>query len=191
MDLFPKAFVVYIEKNDSLHFNQLSAKLIHTNFKDNKLSSLFATGNVETRYYRRDTITNEVLDMAQSQSGKLLANFDKGQLLNFSLIQSVNHKSTPLDKVKDDEKILKNFLWKPKDRPASKEAILPPSPKTSRPVKLPSAKPPATKKPATKTAAKIKPLQKTAKPDTTQKTKPIQSIKPDTARKADTAKKKD
>jgi len=37
----------------------------------------------------------------------------------------VDLKVTPIKQVKEDEKILKGFIWKPKERPVSKESIIP------------------------------------------------------------------
>jgi hypothetical protein len=34
------------------------------------------------------------------------------------------HKYAPLSKFNEDEKVLKGFIWKPKDRPVSKESVI-------------------------------------------------------------------
>jgi lipopolysaccharide export system protein LptA len=155
IDLFPSGFIVNVEKTDSLHFNQLAGKKIHGNFKDNKLSLLLVTGNAETIYYSRDSVTNEATDMTHTTSGSFRANFKNGKANVVSLIQSNTTTTVPLKDVKDEDKILKGFIWKPKDRPASKEAILPPlakstkikaTPSKSTPLKKPAAKAGATKK---------------------------------------------
>ncbi len=126
IDLFPSGFIVNIEKRDSLHFNQLAGKKIHGVFKDNKLSLLLVTGNAETIYFNRDSVTAEVTDMGRSISGSFRANFKSGKLNIATFLQNNDIRIIPLKDVKDEEKILKGFIWKPKDRPVSKEAILPP-----------------------------------------------------------------
>jgi lipopolysaccharide export system protein LptA len=187
MDLFLKGFIVNIEKNDSLHFNQLSGKKIHGTFDDNKLKTLVVTGNAESRYFKRDTITNEVTDMLRSQSGSLNAYFNKGKVTTGAFIQNPDIKTTPIGMVKDEDKLLKNFLWKPKDRPASKEAIVPPHSKANAPAKKATpTKTTAVKKPAGKPLQKLKtPLPPAAKTDTTLTHKPTGSnkIKADTITK--------
>ncbi len=191
MDLYPKGFIVNIEKNDSLHFNQLSGKKIHGTFKDNKLNSLTVTGNAESRYFRRDSVTNEVIEMDRTESGKLVANFNKGQLTGLAFIQNPTAKAIPIGQVKDEEKMLKNFLWKPKDRPASKASIISSSAKKTTGVKPATVKPPATKKPGNKTPGPVKSKQTAAKKDTSFKPKITGNIKPaGTVIKTDTAKKK-
>jgi len=75
-----------------------------------------------------------------------------------------------LDKFTEDDKILKGFLWKPKERPASKEEIT--APKKKEPAKKPAdktkapanGKPPLNKPPGGKaaqdTSANKQPLDK-------------------------------
>lgn len=63
---------------------------------------------------------------------------------------------SPMDKVVKDREILEGFIWKPKDRPISKEAIIPSLAKPkAKAQKAVTNKPPATKtqKPATKKPA--------------------------------------
>ncbi|GAB2987134.1 hypothetical protein GCM10027049_28800 [Mucilaginibacter puniceus] len=168
IDLFPSGFIVNIEKADSLHFNQVSGKKIHGVFKDNKLSLLLVTGNAETIYFLRDSVTNEATDMSHTISAALRANFKNGKADVVSLISSNTTTTLPLKDVKDEDKLLKGFLWKPKDRPVSKESILP-SMATSAPIKATPSKSPAAKKASAKTAEKkvpAKPGKSTAIPKT-------------------------
>lgn len=192
MDLFPKGFIVNIEKNDSLHFNQLSGKKIYGTFEDNKLKTLAVTGNAESRYFERDSVTNEVTKMVRSQSGMANAYFIKGKLSTGEFIQNPEIKATPINQVKEEDKLLKNFIWKPKDRPASKEAIVPkPARITVNTKKTTTAKPAAAKKPAVKTPTKTRlPLPETVKADTALVKKPVTGTKADIPVKADTTKKK-
>lgn len=171
IDLFPSGFIVNIEKKDSLHFNQLAGKKIHGEFKDNKLSLLLVTGNAETIYYSRDSVTNEVTDMNRTISGSFRANFKNGKVNIVTFIQNPETRGIPLKDVKEEEKILKGFIWKPKDRPVSKEAILPPllkstrikaTPSKSSPVKKSAAKP-ALKKVALAKSSKDIPIPKIGK----------------------------
>jgi hypothetical protein len=153
IDLFPSGFIVNIEKRDSLHFNQVAGKKIHGAFKDNKLSLLLVTGNAETIYYIRDSVTNEATDMARTMSASLRANFKNGKADVVTLIQSNTTQTLPLKDVKDEDKILKGFIWKPKDRPVSKEAILPSLLKSTK-IKATPQKSSIIKKPATKAVPK-------------------------------------
>jgi hypothetical protein len=51
--------------------------------------------------------------------------FIDGKLKNINSIRSVQASTTPMDELTEEDKILKGFIWKPKDRPKSKEEIIP------------------------------------------------------------------
>jgi len=192
MDLFPNAFVVNIEKNDSLHFNQMGGTIIHGTFKDSKLNSLLVTGNAETIAFTRDSATNKVTDMMRSLSSRFLANFVKGEFNRVTYYVKPDIRALPFKDAKEEDKILKGFIWKPKDRPVSKESI------------IGSYKPPVVKKPAStkgpikgtvpvksKTTGKPKPGDKvtTTPPGLKMVKDSALIIKLDTAKKLDTLKK--
>jgi len=165
MDVFPKAIVVYIEKKDSTHFNQMAGKRLHLWFKDSKISRALVTGNAETVYFNRSEKTEEVKQMQRSLSSTITINFKNGQMANMTFGIKAENKVTPIKDVKEDDKTLKNFTWKPKDRPASKEDVIHPKKKTVETKTKPGAKTPAAK-PGTKDATgKGKaPASKTQKP---------------------------
>jgi len=141
LDMYPSAFIVNIEKKDSTHFNQAGGKFMHGTFKNSKLNTFTIIGNAETIYFKRDSVTNKVTDMSRTQSGKARFNFVNGDISSASFSEKYTARGIPIGKAKDDDKVLKGFIWKPKDRPASKAAILSHRPvKTKTPAKT-SAKP--------------------------------------------------
>ncbi|GAB3915260.1 hypothetical protein GCM10028826_29660 [Mucilaginibacter boryungensis] len=125
MDVFPNALIVYIEKNDSTHFNQMAGKRLRAYFKDSKISHATVRGNAETVYFNRNK-AGKVTEMQRSLSGGINLNMKNGEMANTAFILSPDHKVTPIAKVKEDDKILKGFIWKPKERPASKEDVINP-----------------------------------------------------------------
>lgn len=124
LDMFPAAFIVNIEKNDSTHFNQAGGKFMHGTFKNGKLNSFTIIGNAETIYFKRDSVKNTVTDMSRTQSGKARFDFVNGDISSASFSEKYTARGIPIGKAKDEDRILKGFIWKPKDRPASKESIL-------------------------------------------------------------------
>ena len=125
MDAFPNAFIVNIEKNDSTIFNQVGGKRMRGFFKNDKLSRVYIDGNAETIYFSRDSATNQVTDMQRSFSSRIWVMMQNNDATRVGFITKAENRVLPISKVKADEKILKNFIWKPKDRPVSKESILP------------------------------------------------------------------
>ncbi|MFD1257097.1 OstA-like protein [Mucilaginibacter terrae] len=147
MDLWPNAFTVNIEAPDSTHFNQVAGKKMRGFFVANKLQRMFVDGNAETIYFNRDSTKKEVTDLMRSISSRIRVNFKDNKASNITLYTKVEQRILPIAKAVDDDKILKGFIWKPKERPESKEAII-------SPTKL---KPPGKKGAAGKTPAKSPP----------------------------------
>ncbi len=124
IELYPSAFIVNIEKGDSTHFNQVGGKKIRGFFKDGKIERVFVDGNAETIYYIRDSLKN-VTNMDRSISSRIRVNFKNNEASGTTWYGKPEHKTGAPGIFKAEEKILKGFIWKPKDRPVSKESIIP------------------------------------------------------------------
>jgi hypothetical protein len=153
MTMFPNAFIVNIEKGDSVHFNQVAGKRMRGFFKDDKLDHMFIEGNAESIYFSRDSAKNTVDGMERSLSSRIRVDFKDNKATNLAFYTKPAHTYGPLDKFKEDERILKGFIWKPKERPVSKESIIPSyNRKAVAAVKTPPAKTPAGKQAGKKLA---------------------------------------
>jgi len=181
LDMFPSAFIVNIEKKDSTHFNQAGGKIMHGTFKNNKLNTFLITGNAETIFFKRDTVKNVVTDMSRTVSGKFSATFKNGEINKFSLWEKEDSRGLPLAQTKPEDRTLKGFIWKPKEKPLSKESILFANNKKPATAKAPAGKTtPAAKnpgKPVPGKAAGSKPRR-----DTTAKPAAIKMRKDSTAK---------
>jgi hypothetical protein len=167
--LYPNAFVVNIEKGDSTHFNQSAGKKMRGFFNNDKLERLFIDGNAETIYFSRDS--GKVSGMQRSLSSRIRINFKDSKLTDVTFLAKPEHRYGPLDKFTEDDKILKGFLWKPKERPASKEEIT--APKKKEPVKKPADK---TKAPANGKPPLNKPPDGKAAKDTSNNKQPLDKL---------------
>lgn len=125
LTMFPHAFIVNLEKDDSVHFNQIGGKKMRGYFKDDKLHRMFIDGNAESIYFVRDSATTKVSGMERSLSTSIRVDFKNNEATNIGFYLKPEHKYTPIAKVVEDDKILKGFIWKPKERPISKESIIP------------------------------------------------------------------
>jgi lipopolysaccharide export system protein LptA len=123
MELFPSAFVVNIDKTDSLHFNQLSGRKMRGFFKNDKLERLFVAINAESIYFKRDS--GKVAGMQRSLSSRIRTIFKNGQASEATFLTKPENRYIPIAKVTEEDKELKGFIWKPKERPVSKESIIP------------------------------------------------------------------
>lgn len=145
MELYPSSFMVNIEKGDTTHFNQVGGKKMRAFFKNNKLDKMFVLGNAETIYFDRDS--GKVIQMHRTISGKIRVRFKSNEPLDIFWFVKPEAKVLPVGKLKEDDKILRGFIWKPEDRPVSKESIINPKP-VKPPVKKSAGKPDAKKPPA-------------------------------------------
>ena len=146
MELYPNAFIVNIEKDDSLHFNQIAGKRMRGFFKNDKLESMFVFGNAETIYFARDSAKKQVTEMQRSLSSRIHIRFKDGKVSAMTFSAKPEHRYAPLNKFTEEDKTLKGFTWKPKERPVSKESILPSYHKKSADSKSKINKPPGKRK---------------------------------------------
>ena len=117
------SFIVNTEDADSTNFNQIKGKVINGYFKDNKLNSMFVDGNAESVYYVKEDSSYTGLN--HLVSGRLKILLDDNKLQSITAIRSIDASITPMEDLKEEERVLEGFIWKPKDRPKSKEEIIP------------------------------------------------------------------
>lgn len=161
MDLYPNAFTVNIEGVDSTHYNQVAGKKMRGFFADSKLYRMFVDGNAESIYFNRDS--GKVTQMLRSIGSRFRVNLKDNKINNLTKYTKVEDRIIPIGKAKDDDKILRGFIWKPKDRPVSKEAITQAS--RYKPVARSVNKPPARGKPKPATGKITAPATKAAPVD--------------------------
>jgi hypothetical protein len=120
-------------------------------FHNDKLDNLYISGNAETIYFSRDSgkNNNKISGMQRSLSSKIHMTFKDNKVTTMVFAAKPEHRYGPLNKFTEDEKVLKGFIWKPKERPVSKESIIPSLNKNAATEKNNKGKPPAkTKQPA-------------------------------------------
>ena len=123
MLLHHNSFIVNTEDADSTNFNQIKGKVITGYFRDNKLNDMFVDGNAESIYYLKDDTVYSGLNHMISSRLRILLKDNK--LNNISAIRSIEASITPMGDLKEEDRVLKGFIWKPRDRPKSKEEIIP------------------------------------------------------------------
>ncbi|MGI4727151.1 MAG: OstA-like protein [Janthinobacterium lividum] len=121
MDLIRHSFVVNTQ-GDSTSFNQVSGKKIRGIFSNNKLNTLYVDGNAESVYF--DYEKDKAVKMNHSLSSRIRIQLKENKPSKIAFLSKPDGQIYPTDGLKDDQKILKGFIWKPKDRPVSKESII-------------------------------------------------------------------
>src|ERR1700733_10420226 len=94
-------------------------------FKDDKLHRMFIEGNAESIYFTRDSGKMTISGMQRSLSSRMRIDFKDNQATNLVLYTKPEDRYGPMEKFKEEDRLLKSFIWKPKERPVSKESILP------------------------------------------------------------------
>lgn len=123
MILQHNSFIANTEDADSTNFNQIKGKLITGYFLDNKLNRMFVDGNAESIYYVKEDTSYSGLNHLISSRLKIMLKDNK--LNGITAIRSIDASITPMDELKEEQRVLKGFIWKPRDRPKSKEEIIP------------------------------------------------------------------
>lgn len=116
------AMIVNTE-GDSTKFNQVKGKVITGYFVENKLNRMFVDGNAESLYYTKEDSAYSGMNHMISSRIKVL--FQVNELQDIISIRKPEGTYYPIDKIPKDEAILEGFVWKPKERPSSKEEIMP------------------------------------------------------------------
>ncbi len=115
-------FIVNTEA-DSSRYNQVKGKVITGLFKDSKLVSMSVDGNAESIYYTLEN--NKYTGFNRAISSRMRMEIDDSKVNKVTLIRKSEGKYYPIEKVPKDLEILEGFIWKPKERPRSKEEIIP------------------------------------------------------------------
>lgn len=121
--LYGNAFLVNTEQ-DSTKFNQIKGRKITGFFTDNELDRLFVDGNAESIYYTMDSENIRYQDMYHNRSSRIKLLVEDNEIVRFIPIRSIEGKFSPLHLVTQDAEILDGFIWKPGDRPTSREDLL-------------------------------------------------------------------
>jgi hypothetical protein len=163
MLLHHNSFIVNTEDADSTNFNQIKGKVITGYFKENKLNNMFVDGNAESVYYLKEDSTYSGLNHMVSSRLRILLKDNK--LNNISAIRTIEASITPMADLQEEDRVLKGFIWKPRDRPKSKEEIIPQLAKAEqKPAaakKLDKKSTPAKSAPAKSTSSKANPAKRT------------------------------
>ncbi len=115
-------FMVNTE-GDSTKFNQVKGKLITGYFKKNELHQIFVDGNAESNFFAKDDTS--YTGMNHLLSSRLKITFENQAVTNISSLRKPDATFTPIFKLTPEISTLKGFLWKPEERPKSKEEIIP------------------------------------------------------------------
>jgi lipopolysaccharide export system protein LptA len=147
--LFSKAFVI---SEDTLHdFNQVKGRNILAYFKQNRINRIDVLGNAESLYYALDGDT-AVSGVNKTLSATMRMSFANNKLHRISFLTNPDANFIPPHELKEDDKQLKGYRWRPDERPTRRVVF---GKHFASDIKS---------KPKRKAKAKSKPKAKTTKP---------------------------
>src|SRR5690606_38973231 len=74
--------------------------------------------------YRENKAKTGYTDMHHNRSSRIKLMFENEELTDFIPIRSTEGTIYPLNLVQQEQEILEGFIWKPSDRPTSKQDLL-------------------------------------------------------------------
>lgn len=110
--------------SDSTKFNQLKGRKITAFFANNNIEKLFVDGNAENLVFSVNEKTNVITEMFHDRGGRIKVRMQDRKIIDYITIRKVDQKVYPFNMVTQENEILPGFIWRPQDRPTSKEDLL-------------------------------------------------------------------
>lgn len=119
-----------ISKQDSNMYDQIKGKEMVGYIVNNELDHIDVNGNGQTLYYAREK--EDIIGLNRCESSKISIRFREGKIYGISFLKAPEGELKPLEKLTEEDKLLKGFDWKIYLRPLSKYDIFeretPPAP---------------------------------------------------------------
>ncbi|UIR55206.1 hypothetical protein LZQ00_13105 [Sphingobacterium sp. SRCM116780] len=109
---------------DSAKYNQLKGRKITGFFDKNRLERMFVDGNAENIIYVINEETNVATELFHDRSSRIKIYMENNKLKEYVSIRKVDGKVYPIAQLTQEKEFLPGFIWKPEDRPKSKEDLL-------------------------------------------------------------------
>ena len=109
---------------DSVKYNQLKGRKITAFFNNNQMEYLYVDGNAENLIFSSDDKKRIITEMFHDRSSRIKIKMENQEIIDYVSIQKVDQKVYPFSQVNQDNEILPGFIWRPQDRPTSKEDLL-------------------------------------------------------------------
>ncbi len=113
----------FIISNDTLNnFNQIKGKDIYGKFRNNELYLVSVIGNSETLYFARNE-EKELIGINKAISSSMLIKLVGNEINEISFIQEPEAELSPEEKIPENARKLKGFVWRSDERFTKKEDI--------------------------------------------------------------------
>jgi lipopolysaccharide export system protein LptA len=111
-------------KQDSSKYNQIKGKKITGFFTNGTLERIFIDGNAESIAFRENKEKTGFTEMHHNRSSRIKILMADEEVTDFVPIRSTEGTIFPIQLLPQERELLEGFIWKPSDRPKSKEDML-------------------------------------------------------------------
>src|SRR5690606_20452717 len=90
----------------------------------NNIDRLFVDGNAENLTFSADEKRRIITEMFHDRGARIKVRMENKEIIDYITIRKVDQKVYPFNMVNQENEILQGFIWRPQDRPTSKEDLL-------------------------------------------------------------------
>lgn len=109
---------------DSVKFNQMKGRKITAFFANNKIDRIYVDGNAENLIFVANEKLKIITEMFHDRGGRIKVKMENNEIIDYTTIRKVDQKVYPFGLVTSENEILPGFIWRPQDRPLSKDDLL-------------------------------------------------------------------
>ncbi|MFZ4400530.1 MAG: OstA-like protein [Bacteroidales bacterium] len=122
-EMFLRSNAFIISQSDTNQYNQVKGKNMQGFFSENQLYRVNVKGNSETIYFMKEENSNDLLGINKAVSSDLLIFINNKQIESITFMKSPEGTLYPVKDLAEQDRILKNFKWRDKQRPKQKMDI--------------------------------------------------------------------
>ncbi|WP_170324205.1 OstA-like protein [Polaribacter vadi] len=123
LKVFNNAFIISKDSLSKDDFNQIKGRNMYGKFLENKLKTLFVEGNAESVYFNRNEETDVLETITKEISSNIEFVFDNGEIESIKYLKASEGKTYPPSMFPDEDRKLKNFIWREDEQPKKMEDI--------------------------------------------------------------------
>lgn len=109
---------------DTVKFNQLKGRKITAFFANNSIDRLYVDGNAENLTFSANEKTHRITEMFHDRGARIKVKMEGKEIIDYITIRKVDQKVYPFREVTQENEVLPGFVWRPQDRPISKEDMM-------------------------------------------------------------------
>jgi hypothetical protein len=123
LKVFNNAFIISKDSIAENDFNQIKGRNMYGKFEKNKLKLLLVKGNAESIYYNRNEETQILETITKEISSNIEFILDDGVIESIKYLKSTEGKTYPPSMFPEDERKLKDFIWREDEQPKKMQDI--------------------------------------------------------------------